>query len=230
MLCGFNYRFLNKPCSGGSSPFHYAHHLSCSPCVAHTLFMNTINVIIALYLPFLFLSWPLFSCFFFKASPICLLVPTYPYLLIFLQSAVLSVHTVRTLTQEARSLGKNLSVPGSFCSRHLNCLLEKPLQGKHCPIWKLAGFTMVIANEQFKDVLFLDIQKALKPSSHSFQPVIFEKKKIELSLQTFFINNAKLCSFLCQPDAEIYPPLEQTILLGIFHKFPLLLSSDKYIT
>lgn len=47
-------------------------------------------------------------------------------------------------------------------------------------------------------------------------------------MQTYFINNAKLCSFLCQQDAEIYP-LAQIISLGIFHKFPLLLSSDKFI-
>lgn len=54
MLCGFNYRFLNKPCSGGSSPFHYVHHLSCSPCVAHTLF-----------------SWTLFSSTLLSLSIFC---------------------------------------------------------------------------------------------------------------------------------------------------------------
>lgn len=171
-----------------------------SLCGSYTLFMNTlfINIIIALYLLLQFLSWPLFSCFFFKASPICLLVPTYPYLPILLQSAVLSVHTVWTLTQEAKTLGKNLSVPGLSISTaywRSHCKENTALAGNSLVSQRWYG------DEQFKDVLFLDIQKALKPSSHSFQPVIFQKKKwnfqcrhislIMLNCVPFFVNKTQ---------------------------------------
>lgn len=40
---------------------------------------------------------------------------------------------------------------------------------------KHAGFSMVVAYKQFKDVIFLVIQEVLKTGSYSFQPATFQK-------------------------------------------------------
>lgn len=42
---------------------------------------------------------------------------------------------------------------------------------------KHAGFSMVVAYKQFKDVIFIVIQEVLKTGSHSFQPATFQKGK-----------------------------------------------------
>lgn len=142
-----------------------------------------------------------FFLFLFKTIYSDPLVPAHPYLHISLQyTSTLLFFNMNSLFPLPGSWFHNLCLSYlnsqvltscSFCPDHTNTnsrstkfweqSLSSRFQHHNCLCYQEkpapCGNILVVAYEQFKDVIFLDTQKVLKTESHSFQPATFQKKK-----------------------------------------------------